>query len=124
MEIAMNLWELEEETQEICLKLLLNVKTEEFLIPIRNRKQVFSKWRLDLKLSIEICISLYEFSLKTLEYSHCPTIWRNESTLHILQDSDIISLWSCMIDQVQTLRGILKGEVKDEWEVKEEWEVK
>ncbi len=40
MEIEMNLWELEEETQEICLKLLLNVKTEEFLISIRNRKQV------------------------------------------------------------------------------------
>ena len=60
---------------------------------------------------MKICISLSEFSLKPLEDSHCPTIWRNKMILHILQDSEIISLWSCMIDQVQTIK-------KESWKEK------
>ncbi len=74
MEIEMNLWELEEETQEICLKLQLNVKTEEFLIPRRNRKQVFSKMKIwpqtvneDLHFIVRVLIETE--SLKTLEFA-------------------------------------------------------
>ncbi len=83
MEIEMNLCEFEEETQEICLKLQLNVKTEEFLIPIRNRKQVFSKMKTWPETEINWDL---HFIVVFIETTGIFALSNNLMILHILQD--------------------------------------